>query len=150
MNASTVRLERRALLGSAGLAAAVLIPLAVMSRWLVPEVYGASYRGAVPLVWILAPGSFFLACGQVAGDLLRGRKNPGLVAWAQGIAAIIAISMIFTLVPLMGINGAAVASTVAYGIAFAAMLLSLARLPGKTRRRSDTMSRDCCHGMTRQ
>ena len=129
--AATHRMQRMAVLGSAGIAAAMLVPLAAGAYWFVPLVFGAGYRGAVPLLWILSPGAVFLACGQVTGDLLRGRNRPIIVAWAQGLAAIFTVVLLFALLPVVGVAGAAIASTVAYGVALAAMLRSLWRLPTK-------------------
>ena len=74
------------------------------------------------------PGAVFLACGQVTGDLLRGRRQPAVVAWAQGIAAIFTVALLFALLPLVGVYGAAIASTVSYGVALAVMLRRLSRL----------------------
>jgi O-antigen/teichoic acid export membrane protein len=133
VTAQTARLQRVAVLGSAGLAAAMLAPLAVVAYWLVPMVFGAAYRGAVPLLWILTPGSVFLACGQVVGDLLRGRSHPSVVAWAQGLAAVFTVALLFALLPLVGVYGAAIASTVSYGVALAVMLRRLFRLPRHAR-----------------
>src|SRR5205807_106187 len=82
---ATRRMQRRAIVASVGIAAAMLVPLALVGYWLIPFVFGAGFRGAVPLMWILAPGAIFLACGQVVGDLLRGRNHPAVVAWAQGL-----------------------------------------------------------------
>jgi O-antigen/teichoic acid export membrane protein len=107
----------------------LLVPFAAVAYWLVPLVFGASYRGAVPLLWILTPGAVFLACGQVTGDLLRGRNRPIVVAWSQGLAAVFTVVLLIALLPLVGVYGAAIASTVAYGIALAAMLRCLWRLP---------------------
>jgi O-antigen/teichoic acid export membrane protein len=129
VTSSTLKLQRMAVLGAAGAATAMLVPLALTAHWLVPLVFGAGYRGAVPLVWILTPGALFLACGQVAGDLLRGRKRPIFVAWAQGLAAVFTVVMLLALLPLVGVAGAAIASTVAYGISLGAMLRYLWRLP---------------------
>ena len=129
VSGATHRLQQLAVLGSAALAAGMLVPLALVAYWLVPLVFGAAYRGAVPLLWILTPGAVFLACGQVAGDLLRGRNRPIVVAWAQGLAAIFTVALLFALLPIVGVAGAAIASTVAYGIALAAMLRCLWRLP---------------------
>jgi O-antigen/teichoic acid export membrane protein len=129
---STHRLQRLAVLCSAGVAAALLVPFAAVAYWLVPLVFGASYRGAVPLLWILTPGAVFLACGQVTGDLLRGRKRPIVVAWSQGLAAVFTVALLIVLLPIVGVYGAAIASTVAYGVALAAMLRCLWRLPRAT------------------
>jgi O-antigen/teichoic acid export membrane protein len=123
---------RMAVLGSAVIAAAVLAPLAAGAYWLVPLIFGSAYRGAIPLIWILAPGGVFLACGQVVGDLLRGRNRPAFVAASQGLAAVFTIALLIALLPLVGVAGAAIASTVAYGVALAAMIRCLWRLPFQT------------------
>lgn len=129
----TKRLQRVAVAGSLGLAAGLLLPLAAVAYWLVPFVFGAAYRGAVPLLWILTPGAIFLACGQVVGDLLRGRSQPSVVAWAQGLAAVFTVVLLILLLPLVGVYGAAIASTISYGIALAVMLRRLWRLPRHAR-----------------
>ena len=59
--ATTRRMQRMAVMGSAGLCIAVLLPLAVGAYWVVPLVFGSGYEGAVPLLWILSPGAVFLA-----------------------------------------------------------------------------------------
>jgi len=135
INEATRRLQLLAVFGSAGLAAGMLVPLALVAYWMIPLVFGAEYRGAVPLLWILTPGAVFLACGQVVGDLLRGRNHPTVVAWSQGLAAVFTVVMLLALLPLVGVAGAAIASTVAYGIALIAMLRSLWRLPRHARGR---------------
>jgi O-antigen/teichoic acid export membrane protein len=129
ITAMTHRLQLLAILGSATLAAGVLVPLALAAYWLVPLVFGPGYRGTVSLLWILAPGGVLLACGQVAGDLLRGRNRPIVVAWAQSLAAVCTVALLAALLPVVGVYGAAIASTVAYGVALAAMLRCLWRLP---------------------
>jgi len=129
MTGVTRQLQRLSVLGGACLAAAILVPTAAVSYWLVPLVFGAAYRGAVPLLWILTPGSVFLACGLVTGDLLKGRRQPAIVAWAHGIAAIFTVALLFALLPQVGVYAAAIASTVSYGVALAIMLHRLSRLP---------------------
>jgi O-antigen/teichoic acid export membrane protein len=129
ISADSHRLQRTAVVVSAVTASAILLPIAAIAYWLVPEVFGPAYRGAVPLLWILTPGGVFLACGQVVGDLLRGRNQPGLVAAAQGLAAVFTVILLFALLPSTGVAAAAIASTVAYGIALAAMIRLLWRPP---------------------
>jgi O-antigen/teichoic acid export membrane protein len=133
MTAATSQLQRLAVLASAGLATAMLVPLAAVSYWLVPPVFGAAYRGAAPLLWALTPGSIFLACGQVTGDLLRAKRQLAAVAWAEGIAAIFTVILLFALLPLVGVYGAAIASTISYGVALAVMLRRLFRRPPNSR-----------------
>ena len=80
-------------------------------------------------MWILTPGGVFLACGQVVGDLLRGLNRPAVVASCQTVAAVCTVLLLITLLPLAGVAGAAIASTVAYGVALAAMIRCLWRVP---------------------
>ena len=127
--ATSRRLQRTAIWASAGVATAILLPVAAAAYWMIPLVFGPAYRGAVPLLWLLVPGAVFLACGQVAGDLLRGLGKPGLVATAQGLAAVFTVALLVALVPLAGVAAAAIASTTAYGVALAVMIRSLRQLP---------------------
>ena len=130
------RVPLAAAAAGAGIATAVLLPIAASASWLIPAVFGPAYRGAVPLLWILTPGGIFLACGQVTGDLLRGLGRPGLVAAAQGLTAGGAVILLVALLPLAGVAAAAIASTLGYGTALALMIRWLRRPPaGPTRRR---------------
>jgi O-antigen/teichoic acid export membrane protein len=129
------RMQLAAAAASAGVAAAILLPIALSAYWVIPAVFGPAYRGAVPLLWILTPGGIFLACGQVVGDLLRGLNRPGLVATAQGLAAVGTVILLIALLPSTGVAAAAIASTVAYGTALAVMIRWLWRPPGAIRAR---------------
>lgn len=123
------RMQLAAAAASAGIAAAILLPIALSAYWVIPAVFGPAYRSAVPLLWILTPGGIFLATGQVVGDLLRGLNRPGLVATAQGLAAIGTVILLLALLPSTGVAAAAIASTVAYGTALAVMVRGLRRPP---------------------
>ena len=123
------RMQWLGILCSGCTAAAALVPLAVVAPWLIPRVFGPGYIGVVPLLWLLTPAGVFLACNQVTGDMLRGRKRPLVVARAEGLAAVFTVILLVALLPVVGVSGAAIASTVAYGVALALMLLSLRRLP---------------------
>ena len=128
------RMQWLGILGSACLAAAALVPLDLVAPWLIPRVFGPGYAGAVPLLWILTPAGVFLACNQVTGDILRGRKQPLVVARAQGLAAVFTVILLVALLPVAGVYGAAIASAVAYGVALVMMLLSLRRLSSEAYR----------------
>jgi O-antigen/teichoic acid export membrane protein len=118
-----------ALATSVALALSLVIPLASVAYWLIPLVFGTAYIGAVPLLWILSPGAVFLAAGQVASDLLRGRKRPMVIGRAHGIAAIFTVVFLATLLPFIGVYAAAIASTTSYAVAFVVLAMALRRTP---------------------
>src|ERR1035441_1465535 len=122
------RMQWLGILGSACAAAGALVPLDLAAPWLIPHVFGPGYAGAVPLLWILTPAGVFLACNQVTGDVLRGRKRPLVVARAEGLAAVFTVILLVALLPVVGVYGAAIASAVAYGVALGMMLLSLRKI----------------------
>jgi O-antigen/teichoic acid export membrane protein len=133
MTAADRRLQRIAILGSIGLSIALLVPLVVVAPWLVPLVFGSAYRGSVPLIWVLTPGSVFWSSGQVVGDLLQGRGHPAVGARAQCLAMPFTIGLMFALLPSLGVYAAAIASTVSYGVALVVMLHRLLHLPSHAR-----------------
>jgi O-antigen/teichoic acid export membrane protein len=128
-SAQSRRLQRLAVLTSGLFATAAMLFLAVTCSWLIPACFGPAYRGAVPLVWLLAPGGVFLCCGQVAGDLLRGLNRPNFAAAAQGTAAVFTVILLFALLPVLGVAAAAIATTVAYGVALVVMIRLLWQRP---------------------
>lgn len=119
--------ERQAIIVAAILAALVLVAVVGPAYWLVPELFGKSFERSVPLVWLLAPGGLFLAVGLPAADLLRARGKPMAVAQAQGAGALVTVILLSTLLPVFGAAGAAVASSIAYGLTLAIMLMHLRR-----------------------
>jgi O-antigen/teichoic acid export membrane protein len=123
------RMQWLGILASACVTAGALVPLDLIAPWLIPRVFGPGYASVVPLLWILTPAGVFLACNQVTGDILRGRKRPLIVARAEGLAAIFTVILLVALLPVAGVYAAAIASAVAYGVALAMMLLSLRGLP---------------------
>jgi len=145
------RMQWLAIIGSGCAAACVLVPLALVAPWLIPRVFGPGYGGVVPLLWLLTPAGVFLACNQVTGDVLRGRKRPLVVARAEGLAAVFTVILLVALLPVFGVYGAAIASTVAYGIALFMMLWSLRTLPadssGPRHRRQSSRRRPISGGV---
>lgn len=137
---STLSMQQAAVTGSIVLSTLLLAPIAISAPWLVPAIYGSGYSAAVPMIWVLTPGAIFLGCGQVVGDMLRGRSHPEVVAWAQSVAAVGTIVLLLALLPLIGVYGAAVASTLSYGIALTVMTRRLFHLPRHARSRAPSIS----------
>jgi O-antigen/teichoic acid export membrane protein len=119
------RFQMLAVVGSAGIACGLLLPLGAVAYKIIPLIFGPAYLGVVPLLWLLIPGAVFSACGQVAADLLRGKNRLAAVAIAQGSAAIVLVVLTITLLPFIGLRGSAIAYTISYGFALIMLLRAL-------------------------
>jgi O-antigen/teichoic acid export membrane protein len=94
--------------------AAIAVPVAVAAPVLLPLLYGPAFRAAVIPTWILLAG---MTTGSVYGVLtayLSGIGRPGLTSIAQAAGLVVTVALDLTLIPLLGITGAATASTFSY------------------------------------
>lgn len=85
--------------------------------------YGVAFLPAAQaLIWLM-PGIFFLSLEIVLVQFLNSEGYPWriVIAWAISLAANIGLNL--WLIPLYGIMGAAVASSVAYSLMFLAVLI---------------------------
>jgi O-antigen/teichoic acid export membrane protein len=112
--AAARHVERASLLGGAVTAAAVMVVLALTADLIVPALFGPGFDDAIVVLRLLTPGTIFLALNRLLGDLIRGRGQPMAVSYAEGFGAVITITLLLALIPPLGINGAAIASSVAY------------------------------------
>jgi O-antigen/teichoic acid export membrane protein/O-antigen ligase len=110
------------LAGLVGLAAPVCIPL----------VYGASFRGAVPVIWMMLPGMLFFSIGRTPQAYLAATDRLGrvIVATAGGIAT--CLIALFVLTPRFGAAGAGAADSIGY-LTFTAIVLGRHRLTDPAR-----------------
>jgi len=87
-----------------------------LAGFVVPFLYSSAFAAAVtPLRWLL-PGVFALSVGKILVTELLARQRPGYTVWASGAAAAVSLASNLVLVPRLGISGAAIASTLSYGL----------------------------------
>jgi O-antigen/teichoic acid export membrane protein len=80
-------------------------------------VLGADYSGMIASFIFLLPGIVFLGGASVLSSDLAVREKPKYSIWVGYLTLTVNIILNFALIPLMGIAGAAVASSVSYIIA---------------------------------
>lgn len=108
-------------------AAAVLFAL---SGPLVRLFYGTPFLPALPALRILLPGVVLLAVGKVLAGDLSGRDRRLEVTLAQCAAFLANLALALLWIPRHGIEGAAWASNVAYGLQTAALTFVFTRRTG--------------------
>lgn len=113
-------------LGDATARVAVLVGIAfavaaaLLSRVAIPLVYGTGFEAAVGPFILLLPGVVALAIQRPLGPLLVKRGRMGLVAVFGAVTLGVNVVLTIVLLHVLGIRGAAVASSVCYiGLAVA-------------------------------
>ena len=92
--------------------------MALAGRWLLDLVFGPAFVAAYRPLLLLLPGVILLGGGKVLTNEIAGRGYPQYNSIASAAGLIITIALDVLLIPRMGIDGAALASTAAYSATF--------------------------------
>lgn len=97
-------------------AVACLMALVVAATctWVIPLIFGARFKPSVPVIWWILPGTVALAVAKVMCSDLLARGMPEYATMFAFTSLVITVSLDLILIPHMGIQGAALASSVAY------------------------------------
>ncbi|MFL2077069.1 oligosaccharide flippase family protein [Marinilactibacillus psychrotolerans] len=86
------------------------------SRWIVPLIYGNEFQDSAQVINLLLPGIILVVIIQVLHSSLSGRGYPLIGLKIFILAIIVNIILNLILIPEIGINGAAIASSVSYAV----------------------------------
>ena len=95
-----------------------VVAIAVVAPCLIPFVYGAEFRAAVPALWLMLPGILLFSASMTLMAALQGIGAPGLASLAHLGGTIVLLVGLVVLVPSHGILAAALMSTVGYTTVF--------------------------------
>lgn len=114
----TSRLTRATL----ALGLALAIPAAFLAPFLIEALYGPAFGPAVRALQLLLPGVVAYGVAAILSQYLLATGAPGRSTFARlaGLAVNVAANLV--LVPLAGIDGAAIASSISYTVTAAVML----------------------------
>lgn len=90
--------------------------------------FGEAFRNALVPFFILLPGIWMLAFGNICSFVLGGKKRPGSSSLLAGAAAVLTVILDLALIPPFGAVGGAIASTAAYALFGIASLVLVARI----------------------
>lgn len=109
-------------------ACAIGIPLVLASPWGVPFLFGPEFAAAAPAASILVVASAVAGINLVLAEGLRGSGRPAAVLRAELAGIAVTLGALLTLLPRLGILGAALASLLGYSaVAIALVRQALAR-----------------------
>jgi O-antigen/teichoic acid export membrane protein len=124
----SARLTARGMRHSMFIIGSIAVALLVAASPLLRFFYGDAYRGAVaPFRW-LVPGIAFYGLASVLSAYYTNRRGhphiPMLIALSS---MVINLGSCLALIPLLGLSGAAIASTIGYSVAILAGLVAFKR-----------------------
>lgn len=122
---STTAIRHYALISCAG-----VLGDAVFGSALIWFAYGPRFHEAVVPMLILLPGVWMLGIGFVVQGDLGGRGRPGISSAVAALSAAVTVVLDLTLIPVLGVNGAALASVCAYATFGIGSLVALRRVSG--------------------
>jgi|HubBroStandDraft_6_1064221.scaffolds.fasta_scaffold16448_2 O-antigen/teichoic acid export membrane protein len=99
--------------------------IGAVSSWAVPLVFGTQYSSSVPVIWWLLPGTVAMSMAKVAASDLAARSKTGYSSAFGLTAFVVTVILDLVLIPRMGIRGAALASSIAYFVNGALLLIAL-------------------------
>jgi O-antigen/teichoic acid export membrane protein len=88
--------------------------VAIASPLLIPLVFGEQFAPSVSVIWWILPGTVTLSVAKIMCADLAGRKKPQYASVFAFFSLLLTVCLDFTLIPRMGINGAAIASSASY------------------------------------
>lgn len=94
----------------------LLIAIAVffVGHYLILLIFGEAFLAGSTALRLLLPGTVFAAFSQILGGSFQGEGRPEVAMKAALIGLVSTLIFDVLLIPTMGINGAAIASTVSY------------------------------------
>jgi O-antigen/teichoic acid export membrane protein len=94
------------------------LPIAAISPWLIPFMYGRDFSEAVPPFVILLLGVLGFAVMMILNSYILGQmERPGLLSIVAWLQLIVSIPLYITLILWLGVVGAAIASALTYILA---------------------------------
>ena len=78
--------------------------------------YGAAFEPAIKAIYYLLPGIFFVGISKILSKYFSGIGRPEINTYTSAISMVVTILLCITLIPRYGIVGAAIASSMAYGL----------------------------------
>jgi O-antigen/teichoic acid export membrane protein len=114
---------------NAGLGA---IALAVIAPVLVPLAFGSEFDDSVRPLWLLLPGTVALCGSKVLTSYIFSKGRPLVNTGVTTASLVVTVIADLALIPWLGVNGAAIASSLAYTAHFAAALFAYGRISGRS------------------
>jgi len=107
------------------------LPILLLGPYLVRAVYGARFADAGVALRFILPGVVAYSVVAVLTRYITGRGRPGTATLIMSTGLLTNVIANLVLIPRLGINGAAIASSISYGATAVVTLAVFCRLSGR-------------------
>jgi O-antigen/teichoic acid export membrane protein len=107
--------------------ALIALGLAGAAPVVLPLLFGSDFQEAVLISYLLLPGMLAGFAGYMYGALLTARGRPGAQSIGEAIALLVTVTGLVILVPMFGVEGAAITSSACYAVTMSLWLVALRR-----------------------
>ncbi|MDR4503641.1 MAG: flippase [Candidatus Scalindua sp.] len=107
---------------------AVCILLFLFGKILITSAFGQAFQPSAAVLLILLPGIFFFSVWKIIANALIAQGHPSKYSVTSGVSLVTMLILDIILIPRYGIEGAAVASTLAYTLATFTIIYIYTRL----------------------
>jgi len=90
--------------------------VAVVGPYIIPLVYGDDFKGAILPFLVLLPGTLIMVSTKLLAKLFTASGHIDITNKVQIISSIVSIILYLTLIPRMGILGAAIGASIGYAL----------------------------------
>ena len=111
------RLMKKVVIGSLAIEGPLLMLSALLAPWAVRLLFGRAFAPSVPAYLWLVPGLLFLSIHTVAVQFLNSIGCPMSVVWIWMGCAVLKLLLNMWAIPVYGVSGAAMASSLCYLVA---------------------------------
>jgi glycosyltransferase involved in cell wall biosynthesis/O-antigen/teichoic acid export membrane protein len=115
---TVARLNFTAVLGLA-------ILVAITAKWMLPLLFGEVFSASVPALYLLLPGIVLSSSSKLLAPLIVHGGLQRVNLYAISVAAVLTIVLDLIMVPIWGIEGAAVATSIVYLVIILTMLFTI-------------------------
>jgi O-antigen/teichoic acid export membrane protein len=113
------------------IAAAGAVALAVAAPLLLPAVFGERFDGSVAPLWWLLPGAVALTGSKVLTSYIFSQGRPLVNTGITAVSLAATLAADFALIPPFGVEGAAAAASIGYGVHLCAALVAYRAISGQ-------------------
>ena len=113
---------------STALLVIVVLILAIISKWLIPLMYGDAYKPSILPLCLLLPGMVTSSIVILIGGHLIGEKRFKDIVLIGAAGLLLNVILNFGIIPIYGISGAAVVSSITYSLVCIIMSVRFSRI----------------------